>query len=129
MLQNRAPCHGCYCRKFYILFVHLSLVSFSYSKGIVVSLLFHQRLLIRVNLFYESIQNPYIRRSCANMASKSKKYFFLAVQPYDNNGTLVEPKIVILGATGVGKSSLADVLIGQSPDCTNCTFPICDGKH
>ena len=40
---------------------------------------------------------------------------------------LPEPTIVILGATGVGKSSLADVLLGERPDCTNCTFPICPG--
>jgi len=34
---------------------------------------------------------------------------------------------VILGATGVGKSSVANVLLGESPDCKDCTFPICDG--
>jgi len=35
------------------------------------------------------------------------------------------PRVVIMGATGAGKSTLANVLIGASPDCENCTFPIC----
>ena len=40
---------------------------------------------------------------------------------------LAEPKIVIVGQTGAGKSTLADVLLGQDPNCNNCTFTICAG--
>jgi len=31
------------------------------------------------------------------------------------------------GTTSVGKSSVADVLVGQPPDCDDCLFPICPG--
>ena len=40
---------------------------------------------------------------------------------------LTKPHVVILGSTGVGKSSLANVLVGEHPDCDNCTFPVCPG--
>ncbi len=43
------------------------------------------------------------------------------------NETLPAPHIVILGPTGAGKSSLANVLLGQEPECDNCTFPVCNG--
>ena len=46
---------------------------------------------------------------------------------YTQNITLPNPHLIIIGATGVGKSTMANVLIGQSPDCDNCTFPVCPG--
>ena len=44
-----------------------------------------------------------------------------------DNVTLPNPHLIIIGATGVGKSSLANVLLGGPPDCDNCTFPVCPG--
>ena len=42
---------------------------------------------------------------------------------------LPKPRMVILGQTGTGKSTLANVLLGQEFDCKNCTFPVCDGMN
>ena len=36
-------------------------------------------------------------------------------------------RITVFGRAGVGKSSIADVLLGQSPQCKDCIFPICRG--
>ena len=49
---------------------------------------------------------------------------FASVEASSND--LPTPRIVILGQTGTGKSTLANVLLGQPFDCKNCTFPVCD---
>ncbi len=45
----------------------------------------------------------------------------------DDDQNLPLPHVIIIGATGVGKSSLANVFIGEDPTCKDCTFPICGG--
>ena len=37
---------------------------------------------------------------------------------------LPKPKFIIIGKTGVGKSTLANTLLGNI-DCRNCTFKVC----
>ena len=39
--------------------------------------------------------------------------------------TFVDPKIMIIGGINAGTTTLANVLIGEPPECTDCLFPMC----
>ena len=43
------------------------------------------------------------------------------------SGDLPRPKIVIVGATGTGKSSMANSLLGLDPEMDNVMFTVCHG--
>merc|ERR1719495_2883761 len=45
------------------------------------------------------------------------------------NQDLPKPRLVILGQTGTGKSTLSNILLGQAFDCKYCTFPVCNGMN
>ena len=45
-----------------------------------------------------------------------------------NDETLPAPHLVILGQTGVGKSTLANVLLGYAVDSKDCLFEICSNS-
>ena len=40
---------------------------------------------------------------------------------------LPDPRVVLVGATGVGKSSIADALLGCDPRSGGCMFQVCSG--
>ena len=40
-----------------------------------------------------------------------------------------DPRVVIVGATGAGKSSLADALLGCDPRAGGCMFNVCGGTN
>ena len=46
-----------------------------------------------------------------------------------NEETLPKPRIVVLGATGVGKSTISNYLLGCSSDCLQKTFATCPSTY
>ena len=50
-----------------------------------------------------------------------KQNLVLSISPF------AYPRLLILGPTGVGKSSLGNVLAGCQPNDINCFFPVCPG--
>lgn len=55
-------------------------------------------------------------------------FCYIALTECKSDVVLPQPHLTVVGMTGAGKSSLANVLLGEDPDCEDCTFPVCDGS-
>ena len=75
--------------------------------------------------------NPFV--SCVRLITMGTWHFFLAVVSFAQGQRplvpdLPNPRIVIVGATGCGKSSLANALLGCDPRSHDCMFNVCPGQ-
>jgi len=74
--------------------------------------------------------DSYLRLSATTMSPNNLFFilYFVAYQPFVSASTsFAYPRFLILGQTGVGKSSLGNVLAGCKPNDENCFFPVCSG--
>ena len=54
-------------------------------------------------------------------------FFLLQISKSLSQEDLPNPRVVLVGPTGAGKSSLADALLGCDPRGQGCTFGTCGG--
>merc|ERR1711971_1297762 len=71
--------------------------------------------------------------SCVSLMTMETTLFFLAVVSLAQSQRplvpdLPNPRIVIVGATGAGKSSLANAFLGCDPRHNDCMFNVCPGQ-
>ena len=89
-----------------------------------------------MEIIREALPNPneqLISGSRVRLMTMETTLFFLAVVSLAQGQRplvpdLPNPRIVIVGATGAGKSSLANAFLGCDPRGSDCMFNVCPGS-